>query len=212
MLPASLYATLGLHGRSAESADASVALALEEHLVWAGIRLKREWAAEGSSLATDDVRTFVTNDRLDADLAPRSALVSRIGVLLGISDQIAEVATTLLETHIDSQVLNGQQFAAPGLSITGSPQPEPGYWMLQEWLSKLDRSRFALRKGFRTDRRPLSAWLGWSAAITARPPLPYRIFLLVAADLPNPIQENVPWTDVSLGSLPSAGTNTAATE
>jgi hypothetical protein len=99
----------------------AVALALEEHLVWGGIRLRREQAALEFRMSDDFGRTFVTNDRLDADLAPRNALVSRIGALLGIPAQMAEVATTLLEAHIDAQVLSGQQFTAPGLFITGRP-------------------------------------------------------------------------------------------
>jgi hypothetical protein len=212
LLPVGLYAILGLNGRSAESADALVALALEEHFVWAGIRLKREHAAQRVRTSDNVGRTFVTNDRLDADLAPRNALVARVGMLLEIPDQTAEVATTLLETHIDTQVLSGESFTVNGLLITGGPQAEYGQWLFQQWLSYIDPGRFPEPKRFRRDRRPLFEQLGWSAALATRPPFPYRIDLLVATDLPSRAPESAPWTDVSLGLPPNAGTATVATD
>jgi hypothetical protein len=133
-------------------------------------------------------------------------LVSRIGVLLGMSDEMADVATTLLETHIDAQVLSGEPFVAQGLVISGGPPPEYGQWMLQHWWSNLNPGQFAQREGVRSSRRHLSEWLGWSTAIATRPPLPYRINLLVAADFPRRATESVPWTDVSLELPPSAAT------
>ena len=62
LLPASLYEDLGLRGSVVESADARVAIALEEHFVWAGIRLRRERAARGVRFVPDEIgRTFATN-------------------------------------------------------------------------------------------------------------------------------------------------------
>jgi hypothetical protein len=206
LLPAGLYATLRVHGRSAEDADALVALALEEHLVWGGIRLRREQAAREFRMSDDFGRTFVTNDRLDADLAPRNALVSRIGALLGIPAQMAEVATTLLEAHIDAQVLSGQQFTAPGLFITGRPPGESVQWLFQQWWSSLSAALFAQAEVVQSGRRHGSEWLGWSGAIATRPPLSYVINLLVAADVRSSAPESVPWTDASLGVPPSTGT------
>lgn len=86
LLPVSLYANLGLKRSVEDTADALVALALEEHFVWAGIRLRREPVAVSYRVVRSDIdrigRIFVTNDRLDADLAPRNELVSRIGAIL----------------------------------------------------------------------------------------------------------------------------------
>ena len=79
LLPVSLYADLGLKRSAADTADALVALALEEHLVWAGIRLWREPVGVSYRVVRSDIdrigRIFVTNDRLDADLAPRNEFV-----------------------------------------------------------------------------------------------------------------------------------------
>lgn len=119
LLPAGLYGTLGVHGRSVEDADALVALALEEHLVWGGIRLRREQAAQEFRMSDEFGRTFVTNDRLDADLTPRNALVSRIGALLGIPAQMAEVATTLLSESAPSRWVSRTGIGGSGRPTRG---------------------------------------------------------------------------------------------
>lgn len=213
LLPGSLYKDLGLKSSAVETADALTAVALEEHFVWAGIRLRRERAAQGVRFVRNDTeRTFITNDRLDADLAPRNELVTRIGSVLGVSNQMAELATTMLELHIDTRLVSGEPFTIPGLLITGDPQAERAEWMYRKWVSDTERPRFERRAGFRRVRRPLWERLDWILAITTRPAAPYRIQLLVASDVPSREPESVPWTDVTLGSPPSAGPATLTTE
>jgi hypothetical protein len=138
--------------------------------------------------------------------------VQRIGALLEISNQMAERATITLEMKIDAHLRGDGRFAVPGLEIRAHLSNGDEWGIYERWLSAVDPSHFEASARLGRRRRLLRKRPDWTPVIAARPALPYRVHLLVASDIPSKAPQTVPWTEVSLGSPPTAGTATLTTE